>query len=229
MINFTKDKSLNACHLTKENLITLISVLETDFPESTRSEDFSISTRTNEIYISEHTIEAFLQHKRLPEILSNLSIDLIGWSSDRKIDKKLYLNFSENYSRLSVSGSSESWVNGKFLQIVNFLKDSRPLLWFLYTPIVYYSRGAILVFLITGIYLIGKKIFTGDITSIGTLLPFGLVSLVIIDSIISKMKHTKLFIKEQQSFSDKYKDILSVIGIISAFFTVIGVIVSLIK
>jgi hypothetical protein len=129
MIKFTKERKIHPCYLSVDDLRALVLLINTDFPESNRPDDFQIRTSLNGVYISEHSLENFLNHDRLPPILTRLMINVVGWSSTREIDKNFDITFYDNYIDLRVSGFSESWVNGKFLQVVDFLKKTRPSLW----------------------------------------------------------------------------------------------------
>jgi len=226
MINFNRRNRIHPCYLTKEDLKELVCLIKTDFPESGRKEDFTIRTYSNTFDISEHSIDDFLNHRRLPSVLTKLIINIIGWSTERKIDKDLEITFYDNYIDFKVSGASESWVNGKYLQIVGFLRTKKPMFWFLH-PATYVIRGGIFVVLIGSATFLAIQWFKEGFGAINILTPLSIVFLSLLDSIIGKNKYTQIFITERQSFSDKYKDLITVITIIGVLFTIVGVVIML--
>jgi len=72
--------------------------------------------------IKEPLIEAFLAHKEVPEPLNKYDMLLIGYDSNKKMERSIYLNVTgKNWSSLSVSGLNQAWVLGKFQQINDFI------------------------------------------------------------------------------------------------------------
>ena len=116
VINYRKEEDIHPCHLSREDVIQLVDLIKIDFPTSTRAEDLEITSHLDQKVISVNSIEDFFGHKNLPAVISRLTIRLTGWSNS-KIDKTVNLTFYDNFIQLNVSGDSESWVNGKFIQI----------------------------------------------------------------------------------------------------------------
>ena len=105
----------------------LVEIVKTSFPPSERKDDLGIEVDLPALSIKENSIEGILSHKELPEVLNNIKISMIGWDNERNIDKNVYLtiNYQEPIKRiwLSVGGSDQTWVLGKYALIENFLKD----------------------------------------------------------------------------------------------------------
>jgi len=229
MIQFRKGKGIRPCYLTKGKLEALVNLLKTDFSPSDRLDTFTLRTFSDEIDISEHTLEDFLNHERLPPVLTRLIINIIEQSDQGDINKRLDLTFFDNYINLNISGSSESWVNGKFIQIDEFLKKTRPVFWFLYTPNILVApiiQGAIFPLLIAGLVMLGKRIFERGFDFAEIWLLLGIFFLSVLALIIGKYKYTKIFLTEKLSFSDKYKDIITLViiflTIVTTVFAVMG-------
>ena len=122
MEKYTRTKSIHPCRLNKADLIELVNLIKTDFPQQKRKEDFKITAHFYGFNVFENNLEEFLQHKNLPKIFSNISFRLIGWSVAGDIDKSLELTFYDSFITLNVDGDSESWVRGKYTQMLDFLK-----------------------------------------------------------------------------------------------------------
>jgi hypothetical protein len=80
-----------------------------------------------------------------------------------------------------------------------------------------------------GLYILGKRMYVGGIDSVGTTLPLGIGFLSMFDTFIGKHKYTKIYIAEQKSFSDKYRDLITIVTFMAAIFAIIGVIIQIIK
>jgi len=208
MINFRKEKNIHPCYLSKEDLETLVGLIKSDFPSSKRIDDFKIRAYTNRVDVSENTLDAFLDHGELPSILTDLSIDATGWSVEGGINKSLDLIFHNNFINLRVSGSSETWVNGKFLQIVSFLKKTRPFLWFLHTTIAYFVLGAIITPVLISIALLVKRISEEGFDFIAIISILGVLFLGSLVLIGIRHKYVQIFLKEKRSFFNKHKDVI---------------------
>lgn len=229
MIKFNKQSKIHPCYLSKGDLETLVSFIVSDFPESDRKEDFGIRTYSDTLDISEHSLKDFLEHDRLPTTLTRLMIDMVGWSGDREINKNLEITFYDNYINLRVSGASESWVNGKYVQITDFLKDKRPLLWFLHTPITYIIRGGIFVAIICGIGFIVFQWYKNGFDSVNILIPLSLMFLSMLDSMLGKHKYTQIFLTERKSFSEKYKDFITIVTLVASVLSIVAFILMLVR
>jgi hypothetical protein len=222
MVDFRKEEKIHPCYLKKDDLKSLVDIIKEDFPKSDRLEDFKISTWSDSLHVSENTLDNFLAQKKLPEILTKLTIRVIGWSENRDINKSLEITFYDNYINLSISGSSETWVNGKHIQITKFLKNTRPFFWFLKLPIVSMVRGALFVFMMIGGYLIWESIFKNK--SIENSIVIGTLSLFLLDWILGKIYYTKIYLTEQQSFFEKHKELITLISLIGSIAGIIGMI-----
>lgn len=222
MIDFRKEEKIHPCYLKKDDLKSLVDIIKEDFPKSDRLEDFTISTWSDSLRVSENTLDSFLAQKKLPEILTKLTIRIIGWSEDRDINKSLEITFYDNYINLSISGSSETWVNGKHIQITKFLKKTRPLFWFLKLPIVYMIRGALFVFMMIGGYLMWESIFKNK--AIENSVFIGTLSILLLEWILGMINYTKIYLTEQQSFFEKHKELITLILLIASLAGIIGVI-----
>jgi uncharacterized membrane protein YvlD (DUF360 family) len=229
MLKFNKQSRIHPCHFSKSELETLVSLIKTDFPESNREEDFKIRTYSDTIDITEHSLENFLGHDRLPPTLSRLMIGVIGWSDDREINKSFDLTFSDNYIDLRVSGVSESWVNGKYIQITNFLKAKRPLLWFLHSPAIYVIRGGIFVIIVAGAAFLIYQWYMNGFDSVNILIPLSVLFFSILDSMIGKHKYTQIFLTEQRSFSERYKDLVTIVGLLASVTTIMIFLLTLLQ
>lgn len=222
MVDFRKEEKIHPCYLKKDDLNSLVEIIKEDFPTSDRLEDFKISTWSDSLHVSENTLDSFLAQKKLPEILTKLTIRIIGWSENRNINKSVEITFYDNYISLSVSGSSETWVNGKHLQITKFLKKTRPIFWFLKLPIIYMIRGALFVFMLIGSYSILEYIFINK--PIKNSILIGVFSILLLDWILGKVKYTKIYLTEQQSFFEKHKDLITFITLMASIAGIIGII-----
>jgi hypothetical protein len=223
MIDFNKQNKIHPCCLTNDDLVALVSLIKQDFPKSDRQEDFTIRTFSTIVNISEHSLKDFLKHDRLPSILTILTIEMIGWSTERDINKSLDITFYNNYIELRVSGASESWVNGKYIQITDFLKGKKPRFWFLHTTAAQVISGGIYTLLVIGISFLVTQVFIEGLESIGILIPLSIFLLGLLNFIIRKSKYTQIFIAKKQSFSDKYKDLITILLIIGTLFSIGGV------
>lgn len=222
MITFRKEKRVHPCHLARHDLIQLGNIVKTDFPNSFRKEDFEISSSWNNANVLENSIDDFLAHPNLPSVISRLNIRLIGWSAERDIDKSVQIIFYDNFIQAEVSGHSESWVNGKFIQIIDFLKTTRPLFWFLESQPVYAFRGILWGTIIAVAYLLGKEILYTGSDSQGTkpLLLYMLI-LFLLDWALGKLKYTQIFLTDKQSFVQKYNDLFIIIGFIASIIAIV--------
>jgi hypothetical protein len=211
MINFRKTKSIHPCRLSREDLVVLSNLIQTDFPVSDRITDFTIETRFDNVVIAANDVQHFLSRDRLPAILTDLEISKVGWSPDRNIDKMLHLRFGNNSIDLSVSGSSESWVNGKYIQIVDFLKTKQFTLWFLHhpVPVFFLVRVAIGAYIVSEGVLLIRQFYVGGLDSIRTstlliVIAFGLLSLG-----LGKQKYTHISLVREETLLSKHKDALT--------------------
>lgn len=221
MITYRRDESIHPCHLTREELIRLVEIVKTDFPDSSRKEDFEIGSNWDKARISDNSINDFLSHTNLPPVLSRLNIRLIGWSEERHIDKSVEITFYDNFIQVVVSGHSESWVNGKFIQIVDFLRTARPLFWFLESPPVYALRGALWIIILAGTYWLWKEILYGGSNSPGVKPILLYVLVLFLDWALSRLKYTQIFLADKKSFVQKYNDLFIVVGFIAGIIAIV--------
>jgi len=225
---YTKSLDVHPCKLERDDLLKLITIVKETFPISERKEDFKVSTNFPNISIRENSIEDFLAHKELPQRFNRLSIEIIGWDKNSKIDKTVRMTFYDNFIELDVNGVDETWVLGKYAQITNFLSKKRPWFWALHGKVFPYLIGAIPVISICGLiyfikvkeipYLVSIAIFLiawlfATVHFLrGTFLPY--------TQIILTPKKSSLFSKE---------NIIILIAIFTLIFTIVGVITSLVK
>lgn len=227
MISYTKDKRIHPCYLTKSDLEALVDLIQEDFPALKRGDDFSIRTYSEGINVSEKTLSDLLSHKKLPQVITRLAISRIGWTNEGEIDKKLYINFWDNFIELSISGYSETWVNGKYLQVVNFLKKRKPFFWFTHTPAAYTIRGMSFGVMMIIAFVMWKKIFTGVNPGIWlVLVSFGWLGL---DGFLGKHMYTKIILVPEISFVKKYDSQIVLFGVLVGIITIIGVILQIVK
>lgn len=228
MKKYTKETKVHPCRLTKSDLIDIEEALRSDI-KTKRIEDFKVTCNILNINISENSINDFLNHKVLPKIISRISLSIIGWSEDNNIDKSIDLTFYDNFITLRVNGDSETWVNGKFLQLGNLLKTKRPTLWFLKTAPVYMLRGALFVILVSGLGVMVSRTFSGGINSVGVSLPILVLAISLFDNALSKFNYTKIYIEEKKSFIEKYNTVILIIGAIGSIAAIISVILQIIQ
>ncbi len=228
MKKYTKVTDVSPCRLTRADLIQIEEVIRGDIGTK-KVEDFNVNSNLSNVNISENSINDFLNHKDLPKIISRLSISIIGWSKENSIDKSINLTFYDNFITLKITGDSETWVNGKFLQLDNLLKTKRPTLWFLKTAPVYILRGALFVILFLGFGEIVRRIISGGLDSIGISLPLMIVAISLFDTTLSKFRYIKIYIEEKKSFIEKYKSLFVILGAIGTIFAIIIQILDIIK
>lgn len=221
MIKFNRQSKIHPCYLSKEDLKALVSLIRSDFPKSDRVEDFRIRTYSDTLDISENSLDDFLAHKRMLTVLTRLIIEIIGWSDDCEIDKSLEITFYDNYINFNVSGVSESWVNGKYIQVTDFLKKKRPILWFLHAPATYVIRGVIFALIVGGVSYVATWWHMNGFEAINILIPLGIVSIGILDFMISKYKYTQIFLSEKKSFAEKYKNFITIITLAAALVAIV--------
>lgn len=83
---------------------------------------FSISTTIDALSIREHSIEAFLVHKQVPDRLVEYKIESIKSNLNQEIENFVHIHMhNQYYADLHISGSDETWVQGKFHQINEFI------------------------------------------------------------------------------------------------------------
>lgn len=132
MKEYTKSGDIHPCRLERNDLLELIKIIKETLPVSDRKEDFKISTNLPDIHISSNSIEEFLKHEELPDKFDRLTLNVVGWSKNREIDKSIRITFYGNYINLDVGGTQQTWVLGKYSQITNFLKKKKPWFWALH-------------------------------------------------------------------------------------------------
>ncbi|MDB5260172.1 MAG: hypothetical protein JWN37_403 [Candidatus Nomurabacteria bacterium] len=220
MINYTKSSDIHPCILNKEDLQDLVDLVIKDTPNYD-SRGLYIRGSFGEVDIHENNLTDFLQHKNLPKTLDNLTISYSSYLKDA--DHRIRIAFYKSYIILDVSGSSESFVKGKYNQIKDFLKSKRPFLWFLKSKIVYGLRGVL--FAVAGtvyMYLMIKWVKYG--VNPNLFVSLGVVILLIIDYFISRIEFTRINISPQESFLNKHESFFKYLGVVAAIFTMIGVI-----
>lgn len=200
MKNYQKSKTIHPCHLTKKDVFELVEKIKSDFPTSDRKEDFQVSITSKDFNISENDIQKVFGHNDLPKVLTRISFRMLGWSENRDIDKSIYLSFYNSFIELNVSGFSESWVNGKYLQISNFLKTKKPIFWFLKPrPVLGMLLGIGLFWAILLLASVMIEIFLDEQT-----ISLGLSSivafLVIVAILVLKFRYTKIYLTEKRNF-----------------------------
>lgn len=203
MINYRKEEDVHPCHLSREDVIRLVQLIKTDFAASTRKEDLEITSHLNQEVVSANSIEDFLGHNNLPAIISRLTIRLTGWSNS-KIDKTVNLTFYDNFIQLNVSGDSQSWVNGKFIQINDYLRTKRPFFWFLRTMPAYFIRGAFFFLIIFGAFWMIQTSLKKQMSSTDMLISLCFLFVVVLDTAMSKFRYTQIFIQDRMTFVQKY-------------------------
>jgi len=227
MKEYTKSASIHPCKLNRNDLLKLIELLKEAFPFSDRKEDFTISTNLPNISIRANSIEDFLEHEDLPDKFSRLSLEIIGWSEDREIDKAVRMIFYDNFISLDVNGAEQTWVLGKYSQIVDFLRKKRP--WFgPLREIFLYTIGAIPLLSLFGLiyFIISNEI----VYSISTTLL--LIVWVIAGVFYFKgtfLPYTQIILRPKESPLNK-ENLMITIAILSLIVSLIGaVVVPLVK
>lgn len=226
MKKYTKETKVHPCRLTRSDLVGLEEVIRSDI-KTERTKDFKVTCHIPNIDISENSINDFLNHKDLPRIISRISLSIIGWSEDNNIDKSVDLIFYDSFITLRVSGTSETWVNGKFLQVVNLLRTKRPALWFLKTTPVYMLRGSLFAILFYAFGVMLKRLLSEGLNSIGISLPILIVAISLFDTALSKFNYTEIYIEEKKSFIEKYNTAILIIGAIGSIAAIISVILQI--
>jgi len=150
MQEYTKSASIHPCRLQRNALLRLIEIVKENFPISDRKQDFEVSTNLPNIRIRENSIEDFLKHDELPDKLNRLSINIVGRSEKREINKSVYITFSNYDIDLNVNGLEETWVLGKYAQITNFLREKKPWFWAIH-KVFPFIAGIILIPVLIGI------------------------------------------------------------------------------
>lgn len=116
MEQFLIKKSLGPCILTRDDIKDIVELILYNFNEANY---FSISTNSANKELSEETVEKFLENKSLPNSANNLHISRKNY----KANKSLYLSFGKDFTYLRVEGDETLWVNSKYLEIRDFLKN----------------------------------------------------------------------------------------------------------
>jgi hypothetical protein len=116
---YDKSEKIKYLPIRKKDLADL-----TDLMVDNDSSDkyFSISTTIDSLSIQERSIEAFLVHKEVPDRLFEYKILSIKSDLNHETEKSIIIYMHNQYSSdLAVSGSDETWVQGKFQQINDFI------------------------------------------------------------------------------------------------------------
>jgi hypothetical protein len=221
MKKFNKTTSIHPCRLNKNDLFELEALIKEGFPIQKRPEDYTVSSNLKNFAIYENSLEDFLNHKNLPDSFSRISFRLIGWSSDNQIDKGVDLTFYDSYISLDVSGFSESWVNGKNIQLLDYLKTKRPFMWFLSCPPAQAFRGASSIIILWSVVLIVYRIYYFKLNSLIFLLSL-LILLSVLNFLIGKFNYVEIFLKEKESWWKRLEPLFVVFTFLASVATIIG-------
>jgi hypothetical protein len=219
MKEYTKSINLPPCKLNKDDLIELVKIVNSDIPTSNRNNNFEIYANLPDITISENNIEIFLKHKELPPTIDKLSIRVFIHNSESLIDKHIDLTFYSNSISLRVNGADQTWVLGKYIQILNFLKRKRPWFWWLNksAPIL---MSFILPFFI---YIFIDLIKTNQIFYAISTAIFMLTIIITINLILNNklLPYVKIIIKPNKTPLNK-ENILAIVTVLSFIVSIIG-------
>jgi hypothetical protein len=207
--------------LTKEELVDLVNLIKQDFPKPEISEDLIICSNLPEISVIENSIEDFLGHEGLPKKLHRFSVDMMGRDEARHIVKKVSLIFYDNFIKLDVSGDSQGWVLGKYSQLINFLKNKKPFLWFLKTAPANAFLSILYVFISFGVpYQIVILLSKGS-KSLNPILVHSISTSFILLFFIEKVKYTQITLEESKNFLERYNSAIVIISFIASIFGII--------
>ncbi|HEX7414194.1 MAG TPA: hypothetical protein VF411_09125 [Bacteroidia bacterium] len=213
MNEYRKYTNLGRVKLTKNDLVELVTLVKSDLPITGMMDSFSIKTSISDLNISENDLESFLQHKGIPKTIDNIFIRISSGG------RMVYLTLGNDQNFLSVAGSDQTWVLGKYMQLLGYIKAKQPVLSFITKPISFgLIIGIISNILFNIIYVLQKSGWH----SINPLLVISIFPCVLILYSITRIKNTKIIIRESQSFSDKYG---VAITIVLSFLTLIATVV----
>lgn len=165
MKEYTKSGNIHPCRLERNDLLELIKIIKETFPVSDRKEDFKISTNLPDIHISSNSIKEFLKHEELPDKFDRLTLDVLGWSKNREINKSIHITFYGSYINLNVDGTQQTWVLGKYSQITNFLKKKKPWFWALHKIFPVIAGIIPIVFLIALVDFVKAKVIIYSVST----------------------------------------------------------------
>lgn len=229
MITYTRSKNLHPCRLDKAALFELVDIVKRDFHSSNTEDDFRISTSFDGTNINENSLEKFLEHKNLPQIFSELSINQYDRSTDRTIGiSHLQIRFNNYAVSLYVTGDSESMVKGKYSQVADFLRKKRPPFWFFRTPPLYIIQGAILAAIVAGLFVLCVRLYYKGFDTFGILLFIGLVLMSLFEYTMMKYPYTQINLKEKRSFIETHNTLIILSELVIGFFGLILTAVSVV-
>lgn len=122
---YRKYGNLNPVILYKEDLLELEEMSRKD--TATRKEDFNISLTDNDTSYKFSSFEDLFCEKEISKI-NSITITVVGWSVDNKIEKHIYLNINPSSISYDISSTNEIWNLGKIAQINAFFKKRK--LWY---------------------------------------------------------------------------------------------------
>ena len=118
-----KIENLPPIRLYMKDLVALEKLIKSDV--NWRDGDFKIRIGHDNKTIS---IASFseLSKEDLPESVNDISIEIIGWNSERDIENGISMKFYHNYADYQIHALNEVWFNGKRSQLSDFFRNRKP-------------------------------------------------------------------------------------------------------
>lgn len=185
MREYSETKLLKSCKISKSDLIKLIELITNGFPLTDRKADFTLKANYEITSITEYSLEELLKNNDIPAILSDLSINQIGWD-DKREHKNISVYISTQFVFLSVSGFDEAWVHGKFEIIEKFIKSKQRKLVYLFYTLPLIGGGLLGSVILPSIFDLIKNKDIDIILFASGLLMFVLLFIVFFTSSFSK-------------------------------------------
>jgi hypothetical protein len=117
---YTSNIKINKClKFYKEDLFELERLIKENFPPSERREDFEIRAEFTNRVLYKHSLQELFEESPPPNN-DKLSFRIIGWSNDRRIDKKIEVRLYGIVRDVEIQGENEVWVKGMHEMLKDF-------------------------------------------------------------------------------------------------------------
>jgi hypothetical protein len=224
---YVKNENVHACKLTRSDLIDLVSIFTDSMSSSDEQVQLELSGQYGDVSVKETDVTAFLENHDLPRNLKTLAIRNYATGENFEVDKSISIQFYDSFISLYVSGKDETWVLGKYSQIMNFLNQEKP--WFSSLRKIFPLLAGVIIGLVGGFlgHSISSKMYVVGISTSILLVATILLTIYFLKN--EFLPHTQIIIDPNVRLFTKENMSLAVLILSFIVSLVSGVIIPLLK